>query len=495
MAVAHIIADASWDKDLALAGYGGGITIFKADGTDVSKSYQGVRSEAFDVHSIELLGAIAGMRLLTKMRKQLAEPITELTLYTDSQNLIHQYERELGIRPHPTNEKYEREVKELISITKQFGNDFKLNIRKVKAHVPNYKATPIERLHNVIDLQAKDALEKVRDHLLSPRTHDSRHYAAILPANPDVNTSRSLYALGYGLAKKGLAARVRFDGKIENGTHEHPFINGIEKAANEDNVPMRDRLNIIKKAATTDLLHGAKGLDRTLIREHERRTGPAGIRKGVFNNAIGANAGVASRLLFGLQNPARINTSNLSGRMEDASKFALDLSRSGISEKPVTPGEWLQNFSHYIGTPVVTNLNHALKLSGISIPEKLQVKKPSYAEEVQASFSRPKGLFGVVKETLTQYKDMLEPGQMHAKLHEVLIKNGVSNSPTLSSEIYASCLSHPNKDSDLAVLSILNSVDKAHSNDAKSAPKTPDEPSHKKTKEYANADYAALKRR
>jgi hypothetical protein len=90
---------------------------------------------------------------------------------------------------------------------------------------------------------------------------------------------------------------------------------------------------------------------------------------------------------------------------------------------------------------------------------------------------------------------MLEPGQMHAKLHEVLIKNGVSNSPTLSSEIYASCLSHPNKDSDLAVLSILNSVDKAHKNDAKSAPKTPDEPSHKKTKEYANADYAALKRR
>ena len=107
MAVAHIIADASWDKDLALAGYGGGITIFKGDGSDVSKSYQGVRSEAFDVHSIELLGAIAGMRLLTKMRKQLAEPITELTLYTDSQNLIHQYERELGIRPHPTNEKYE----------------------------------------------------------------------------------------------------------------------------------------------------------------------------------------------------------------------------------------------------------------------------------------------------------------------------------------------------------------------------------------------------
>lgn len=69
MAVAHIIADASWDRDLSLAGYGGGITIFKNDGSDTSKSYQGVRSEAFDVHAIELLGAIAGMRMLTKMQK------------------------------------------------------------------------------------------------------------------------------------------------------------------------------------------------------------------------------------------------------------------------------------------------------------------------------------------------------------------------------------------------------------------------------------------
>lgn len=494
MAVAHIIADASWDKELSLAGYGGGITVFKGDGTDISKSYQGVRSEAFDVHSIELLGAIAGMRALTKMRKQLAEPITELTLYTDSQNLIHQYERELGIRPHPTNKKYEREVKELISISQQFGDDFKLNIRKVKAHVPNSKATPIERLHNVIDLQAKEALQQVREHLLSPKTHDSRHYAAILPATPDVDTSRSLHALGYGLAKKGLAARIRFDGKLPNGTHEHPFISGIEKAAQEDGVPMRDRLNIIKKHDVSDLLHGCKGLDRTLIREHERRMGPAGIRRGIFSNGIGSNAGIASRLLFGIQDPSRINTTNLTGRLEGASKFALDLTRSKISDKPVYAEEWLQTFAHYIGTPVVTNLNHALKLSGISIPEKIQMKKPSY-EEVQASFSRPKGLFNVVKETLTQYKGMLEPGQMHAKVHEVLIKNGVSNSPSLSSEIYASCLSHPNKDSDLAVLSILESVDKAHKNDARPAPSRPEQHKSNNPREHTNSEYATLKRR
>lgn len=497
MAVAHIIADASWDRKLSLAGYGGGITIFKNDGSDINKSYQGVRSEAFDVNSIELLGAIAGMRLLSKMQRKLSEPVTELTLYTDSQNLIHQYERELGIQPHPTNKKYEREVKELIAITNQFGEDFKLNIRKVKAHVPIFKASPIERLHNVIDLLAKDALKQFRNHLLSPKTHDSKHYAVAIPGAPDIDTARSLNALGYGLAKKGLAARVHFDGKLPNGTHEHPFIAGIEKASLEDGVPVSDRLNIIKKGAITDYLHGAKGLDRTLIREHERRTGPSGIRNGVFNSAVGSNAGVASRLLFGIQNPARINTSNLTGRLEDASKFVLDLTKSRISEKPVTPGEWLQNFSSFIGTPVVNDLNHALKLSGISIPEKITIKKPSY-EEVQASLSRPKGLFDVVKSTLSQYKGMLEPGQMHAKVHEVLIKNGVSNSPTLSSEIYSSCLSNPNKDSDLAVLSILNAVDKAHKNDAKPKHNQQDDKPDKgrrRSRQYGRRDHSHSPRR
>lgn len=487
MAVAHIIADASWDKKLFLAGYGGGITMFKNDGTDISKSYKGVRSEAFDVHSIELLGAIAGMRILSKMQKKLSEPLTELTLYTDSQNLIHQYERELGIRPHPTNKKYEREVKELISISNQFGNSFKLNIRKVKAHVPNFKASPIERLHNVIDLQAKDALKQFRNHLLSPKTHDSKYYAAIIPAKPDASTARSLNALGYGLAKKGLSVRVRFDGAIPNGTHEHPFVAGIERAAQERGLPIRDLLNIIKKGNVDDMIHGAKGLDRTLIREHERRTGPSGVRRGIFSSAIGSNAGVATRLLFGIQNPARINTSNLTGRFEDASKFALDLSNSKISNKPVSPEEWLQNFSSYIGTPVINDLNHALKLSGISVPEKISVKKPSY-EEVQASFSRPKGIFDVVKSTLTQYKGVLEPGQMHAKIHEVLIKNGVSNSPSLSSEIYASCLANPNKDSDLATLSILNSVDKAHKNDSKTEPKHKSNEGRRKSRQYGGRE-------
>lgn len=410
-----------------------------------------------------------------------------MTLYTDSQNLIHQYERELGIRPHPTNKKYEREVKELISISNQFGDDFKLNIRKVKAHVPNFKASPIERLHNVIDLQAKDALKQFRNHLLSPKTHDSKHYAAFIPATPDVNTARSLNALGYGLAKKGLSVRVRFDGGLPNGTHEHPFISGIEKAAQENGVPMRELVNIIKKGDITDSLHGAKGLDRTLIREHEHRAGPSGVRNGIFNSAIGSNAGVASRLLFGIQNPARINTSNLTGRFEEASKFVLNLSNSKISDKPVSAEEWLQNFSSYIGTPVVTDLNHALKLSGISIPEKITVKKPSY-EEVQASFSKPKGLFDLVKGTLTQYKDMLEPGQMHAKIHEVLIRNGVSNSPSLSSEIYASCLANPNKDSDMATQSILDSVDKAHKNDTKTEPKRKNNEGRRRSRQYGGRE-------
>ena len=81
MADVKIISDASYDKDLHLTGYAGGVFVSDHDRVDISHRYSGVAAEHENIQQGEMLAILVGVRELYRRWDMMEVVVDSLKIY------------------------------------------------------------------------------------------------------------------------------------------------------------------------------------------------------------------------------------------------------------------------------------------------------------------------------------------------------------------------------------------------------------------------------
>lgn len=395
MAVISIMCDASHHTKLKLGGYAGVIHI--KDGLDEwSEDYSGVAADSLDSNEAEMIAISAGFDKARRIIKKEDLSVDGLFAYTDSKFCVDQYD--LALSKKKTSKRHQSAIRKMMQSIPKVDGSGKLIINHVKGHVKKEFASPLEKIHNIIDKRAVYARKKAQHHIFKPNLSGSKHYGVSLPANPRAWQREEFKQLGYAYAKDGLLARVAMSGNVKEGDLSHPYLEGIAQAAKELGVDPNSLFELKKYSKSGGLYNGTEGLDRVLTRHHlnESNVDSRGVN---FDLIPYQFAGVASRIMFGQQHPKLMNTTSPTGRVEPASKFVLNLFE-GNQEKdePMYTGEWLNAFMKHVDMPYVEGLT--LAMNGLELTPNNTLKDPD------------RELKKMINEVVVDYFDELTPKQI-----------------------------------------------------------------------------------
>jgi ribonuclease HI len=413
---AKIICDASYNKDLFLGGYSGGILII-GDHGDWTELYHGIAADAKSSNEAEMLAIAMGAKRLGEWAEKSGVSLTSLEIYTDSMVAQRQFSLFENGRQH--NDKYSLPLAEMEKHLSKITPANKMTIHHVKAHVAHAVANPLERLHNLVDQSALSTRWMAQNHIFNTTTDKSKHYGAVIPLNVRNVDVYGMKQLAYFHAKQGLIARTHFVGgnKIPES---HPFIQGIAQAAKEMNVEPEKLMNNYewgKNENASDSASakiGCRGMDRVLVRHHMKQAKLFASEKN-FSSSSMQFAGVASRLMFGPQPDGYLNGEFLTGRKELPSAFVINMFnvKSGASAPQdrqdimgMNTPDWINAFSNYVKIPVRMGVNKSIEMA--NIPQHLTLKNP-------------RGIINkTISDTFNSYSGLLNPDQMFRKTIEVL---------------------------------------------------------------------------
>lgn len=347
MADVSIICDASFDDKLKVAGFSGYLQITLDDGQQITQMYDSARAECTNVQESEIYAMHLGLLNLKRYLSANDLQIGRITIHTDSLTSINAMNDVLSDPNARTP------LKSILLKMNYFveKNGWNYRLKKVNAHVPNHRATAIEKIHNIVDMRAVSARMAFTNHIFKPKIDKSKWYSVILPATYNDDESAKHEQLGYSLAKSGHKGRIFILNESQSGD-VHPFINGILLYADEANLSMDQLMTQMFYVPNTP----KESLDISLYRYHrtllnlkvyDNVTLPIG---GTDNPTTSENnAYFASSFLFG---PAYrgLEIHNMTGRSQDASAFVLDLTPDGL--EPNSIPAWIHQFLHYTAIPL-----------------------------------------------------------------------------------------------------------------------------------------------
>jgi len=415
MATISIMCDASHHTVLKIGGYSGVVHI--QDGENQwSEDYEGLSIESIDSNEAEMLAIAAGFRKAGKIIRKEKLSVDGLFAYTDSVSSINQFEAFMSNAP--THKKYRNTLSEMKKSVPKINGDGSPIVKHVKGHVKAIYASPLEKMHNIIDKRAVNVRKKAQNHLFKPNTTGSKHYGVSLPGKPRAWQIEEFKQLGYSHAKDGLIARISITGKLDDqnkmddGT-VHPYIAGVELAAKEMGVNSKNLYEIKRFSKNGGLYNSSQGFDRTMIRHYLNKNNLSIPALGL-NLAPHQFAGVASRLIYGQQHPNQFNEHNLTGRAEPPSKFVLNLFEgNNVKKEPFYTGEWLDEFMVDVNVPYRKGLRQAMEQLELNPLNRLP--DPDYE------------LKGMVKSVVAENYDVLEPKQIINCIIKEMNSLGYSN--------------------------------------------------------------------
>jgi ribonuclease HI len=370
MAKVRIICDGSLNNELQLGGYSGGIQITSKE-NEWTDMYHGTYTDCPSSHHCEMRAIAMGFKHLRAISKVQDFTIESIEVFTDSQNAMQQFSLFENGKQH--NNGFTFELAEMSKQLSLVAPQNPVRFEHVKAHVKVSSATPLQMLHHIIDRNALSTRLVAQKHLLTPDISKTKYYGILL--TPDVAPERQqeLRELGYYYASQGKIARVSFPGgdkKFKN----NPFYDGIKQFASLMGKDPQSFYQIKRRDKTGAVNASCKGLDRSLVRHHLVQAKRS--RKNIdFSQTQYMNAGVAARLMHGDQYPKEFNESHLTGRLQPASKFVINMFLETPARKnPGTINEWLDRFDKLVDVPVINGMNEALKYA--DIPNGLPVNDP-----------------------------------------------------------------------------------------------------------------------
>lgn len=372
MIKATIVCDASWNRELCLGGYSGGILI-ENDGKEWVEIYNGVYPECYSSNHGEMRAIAMGMDKVHSIAKKLGVTVDNVAVHTDSKVSIKQLSLFDNNKQH--KHIYTQELTLLSKNIDALNLDAdKLSITHVKAHVEDYKASPIEALHNMVDKNATTARWTTQNHHIDPQNKRSKFYGVLLNPNMPLSHRHEIRKAGYHQASKGMRARIAFPGS-KKALDNHPFMQGIAQYASEQGKSPEDFYKLYRYDRKGGLMNGAEGLDRTLVRAHFQDKGKDSFYL-KFDHTSYYNAAVATRLMFGNQYPRKQNSNIMSGRLESPSAYVLNFFGSQMKgDKPTYINEWVNRFSEIV--PNIKVANGLKQVVGeIKLDESLEISDP-----------------------------------------------------------------------------------------------------------------------
>jgi ribonuclease HI len=357
MAKVTIVCDASYNEDLHLGGYSGAIFIERAGKPDTHRVIHGVAPDSPNSNDSEMLAIAACIEHLSQMMEEQEFTPVEININTDSRTAINQYGLFKDGLQHA--DKYSKTLSLIEKHLSPFEKHSQITFKKVKAHVPDFQANGIERLHNLVDKAALSARWLAQDHVFKPNIDDTPFYGVILPAYASGWQRHDLEQLGYTHAKRGLIARAAFVGKVAGGVGNHPFVKGIKRAAKEKGCPLSDCFRVERHDPKGGRVNGLHGLDRVLLRDYfsNKNKRSHHINMGSASYQF---AGVASRLIYGNQTSKLLNTKHLNGRLEKASQFVINTIIGRKNATPFSTNEWMGEFASRVDVGYISSLKEAL---------------------------------------------------------------------------------------------------------------------------------------
>lgn len=432
---AMIICDGSFLEDKMCGGIAGTLRLIEP-----GKPYRDVEFNAtvFGARSsvvVELYAISAGVQLLSNYAKKNGFHVKELHVFSDSKWGMGGYERmKNGESYYPA---YTPGLKMLANALKPLG-DMMPRFTHVKAHVSANNANRIERWHNEIDLRASKQSHEALAQLNRPVKGNA--YGALLPAQVSPEKAVDLSNMGYALAKEGMFARVVFDGAKDDVT-SHPFIDGVQKAADELGVPLSSVYHDSTEYKPKAFGQNGSRLRNGTMEDFAYRTIASGIATDELKREQKAayNAGEKPRDTRRIVQPFRIQTNNnnaaLAGEavhllhgenhlkkiykpgdspFNSLSQFVLDMSDSASPGRkgalnPTTRGDWLMQMRGLHEHAQIPVLN-TVKAAFVSNPK----------ARVHVMTDHVEALKDDLLSELEEYMDVLTPQQIAGKVEDIL---------------------------------------------------------------------------
>jgi protein-tyrosine-phosphatase len=434
-----LMCDASYNEELHLGGYAGDINVKLSNGKTLDRTYQGIVADSPNSNHSEMMAIAAGSQSIRQILRESGATLGSLKVQTDSQVTRRQYRRYQNERQH--DDKYSDA---LVAMDKHLSPLYKMtskiNIDYIKAHVEGPDATEEHVKHNIVDRNAVSTRWMAQNHVFTPNNSRSRFYGVVLPDNPYPSQAQDLKQLGYTHAKRGMIARVAFIGKSRGENPDHPFMQGVAKAAKEQGKSLDDLTRIQTTRPGGGMQDGVQGLDRVLLRHYfsqqKRRSHHLNLSSGGYQFA-----GTAMRVMYGPQYPKGINTSTLTGRVEPASQFVINTMVGSKNERPFSTNEWMEEFSQHVDMGFLPTLESALKHAGT--PKEWKLDNPLREHEI------------IIDKVLSYNEQDFSPKQQAKVIMTLWDREGLSIPDGIEQKIAESLESLDAKDNDEAVPSII----------------------------------------
>lgn len=405
--IANVIADASYEEGLFIGGYAGGVCLLNTDDEQLqlTEMCPGVMPDAPNSNVVEMRAVTAMLHRLLRMMQSNTLTISKLNIYTDSRTLIQEYQ---AFQRGEGQAKYLEQLQLLDhTLSKLKIPADAVTFHKVKAHVPDADATPIERLHNLIDKNAKSARFMLQNHYFKPElSKNKRYYGALMHPSVSDEQFAELIATGFALAEKGMKARI-YAGNYAD-TQDTPLAIGIRLYAESAGVDINSLYEPVYGHADGGLRNGCEGADRTFLRKEMTERGLY-THHVDFNRSHKINGAVATRLMLGQQYIGHFNSTHLTGRNEPASQFVVALHNApGQYDQPEQVAHWLHKISSWNHQPLVHDLEGLRqKVACSPVPAVLVTE----AHQIAQSAS----------ELLREMQEFMSGRPLILSLHEVMI--------------------------------------------------------------------------
>jgi ribonuclease HI len=161
-----VVCDASHLSAHKKAGYAGIITLEDESGDRLIKTYSGDASQVNSSHTAEMMAILGGLShvkvVLSDYYGESIPLVNNLSVHTDSKYGINAYQAHINAQGWPLSSNYQQTIPAIISVANsiKFAESQQMSLIKVKSHVYHGDASPIERLHNMVDSQASQALQR-----------------------------------------------------------------------------------------------------------------------------------------------------------------------------------------------------------------------------------------------------------------------------------------------------------------------------------------------
>jgi ribonuclease HI len=264
---AYVITDGSHDKTLKVGGVAGKIVM---EGDSEVRNFQQRIFNAYDSTVVEYLAIEESLKVLRGMQKKGAQ-IDHIIFATDSLALM------CAVDPQQVRDKFPESIpyierskryhklnEKLISLTKEMGVSF--NLQKVKAHVPDNEASTLEKIHNQVDLMAKEPKDRVVEAIKYDSLKKSKTFSVMIPNGMSDEALEKTKSASLALIRQGYSPRVLLQEGAKN-----PMVDVIatyqddmgEGAANE----VRKNMRVVTATEkVTDNAVSISGLNRSRAR-------------------------------------------------------------------------------------------------------------------------------------------------------------------------------------------------------------------------------------